>query len=161
MSRRVVAGRGVLAVALALVLLAACSGGGGDSLRDFASKEYTGSDGRYSSPQSVSAVAAAFTKFRRPVDRHETEGRVFLQYSDDIVAIAPATASTSPGTTSVPGAPTTASTPRLPTSGGRTTIEIDGARTGRQRHFFFIGNRWGRYQSYTDVARGGGPGSGK
>jgi hypothetical protein len=47
------------------------------------------------------------------------------------------------------------------TSGGRTTIEIDGSRTGRQRHFLFIGNRWGRYQSYTDSYRGGGPGSGK
>lgn len=153
-------GRRALVLLVALALLAGCSGGGdgSDALRDWASDEFTGSGGRYTSTKSVAAVASAFTAHRRPIDRHDSQGRIFLQYPDDIVAIAPAGAILPEGTTTLPGTPTT---PPLPPSLGLTTIEIDGSRTGRRRHFFFIGNRWGRYQSYTDISRGGGPGYGK
>lgn len=123
-----------LAVLVLLAVVAGCSSGS-DSLRDWASDEYTGSNGRYTSPLPPTAVAAAFRGFRRPTDTYTTDGRTFLQYPDDIVALVP--------------------------NGGGTNIEIDGSRTGRRRHFLFIGNRWGRYQSYTDASRGGGSGSGK
>lgn len=135
MRRTAAVGRGALVTLLALILLAACSSGS-SSLRDWAGGEFSGSDGRYTTSDSPNAVEQQFIDYRRPIDRYDTEGRIFLQYSDDIVAI-------------------------LPGTGDMTSIEIDGSRTGRQNHFLFIGNRWGNYQSFSDTARGGGPGSGK
>lgn len=130
---------GLLCLLLMLGGTAGCSQGA-EGLRDFAEDEFNdtsapGSTEAYMSNDSVDEVTKKFVEFRNPIDTYDTEGRTFLRYPDAIVAIIP--------------------------QGSGTRIEIDGSRTGRRRNVIFLGGIWGSASSYTDVNRGGGPGSGK
>ncbi|MGP4052444.1 DUF4247 domain-containing protein [Streptomyces sp. 2A115] len=129
--------RRISVVSLAAVALAACSGssdGGNEVPSSWIRKEYRGSGVNYvDRGDTPSAVADEIHGHKSSQDRVSDDGRVFLRYRDDIVAITPLR------------------------SGSR--IEIDDYRRGYSRWRSHIGSVWPDPDS--DAFRGGGPGSGK
>ncbi|ONK14490.1 DUF4247 domain-containing protein [Streptomyces sp. MP131-18] len=132
------------AAAGALMLLAAgCGGGSGeddDAPRAWIADTYerAGADDRYrDAADRPTAVASEIEGERRPEDRIDSEGMVFLRYDDDIVAV-------------------------LPHTSGGSEIDIDDYDSGRSRYSSHVGHRWPASQGRSGGDfRGGGPGSGK
>lgn len=131
---------GVVGLVLAGTALAA----GDISPRGYISHHYTrsakydlvGGSRAYTSPKSVSRVAAEVTRAWRPADRYTDFSGVYLRYSDDLVTV-------------------------QPRSGGGSVIRVEGVRSGYNRYRSTVGSHWGWSTSSSEGNRGGGPGAGK
>ncbi|MEV0219060.1 DUF4247 domain-containing protein [Streptomyces sp. NPDC050704] len=129
--------RRISVVSLAAVALAACSGssdGGNEVPSSWIRQEYRGGGvGYVDRSDTPSEVGDEIHGHKSSQDRVSDDGRVFLRYRDDIVAITPFQ--------------------------GGSRIEVDDYRRGYTRWRPHIGSVWPDPDS--DAFRGGGPGAGK
>lgn len=114
---------------------------GPHSVRSWVASRYSrvsteGASAVYSAPSAPTRVADAITSDWAPASRLNAPDGVYLRYSDDVVAVVPAT-------------------------GGGSRIYIDPASRGYARWYGAVGGWWGTYGGPGQQFRGGGPGAGK
>ncbi|WP_159029920.1 DUF4247 domain-containing protein [Streptomyces marincola] len=123
------------------LLITGCGGGDDDDAPRAwiaATYESTGTPGRYRDARDAPAtVAREISGERRPEDRVDSRGMVFLRYDDDVVVVAP----------------------RMT---GGSDIDIDDYDEARSHYSGHVGHVWPASPSRGGGDfRGGGPGSGK